>query len=96
MAEIEEGFSVISLIAQIIDKVITILFYLIIIRCILSFFPQIRRNQLITLLYDVTEPLLKPFRRFQIGGPSMALDFSPFIAIMVLWLIRLLIGPLMY
>ena len=77
------------LLVQIIDKVITILIYAIVIRAILSFVPNLTSsNKLVSLLYDVTDPILKPFQRFQIGGAAMAMDFSPIIAIVVLELIR--------
>jgi YggT family protein len=78
----------ISLIAQVIDKVITILIFAILIRAFLSFLPQMKSNKLIMLLYDVTDPLLKPFQRFQIGSTAMAIDFSPLIAIIALSLIQ--------
>ena len=84
----------ISLIAHIIDKVIMILIYAIVIRAILSFVPQLISSHnkqvsfLVSLLYDVTDPILKPFQRFQIGGPAMAVDFSPIIAIIALNLIQ--------
>ena len=81
----------ISLIAQVIDKVITILIYAIVIRAFLSFLPQLRSNKLSMLLNDVTDPILKPFQRFQIGGAAGAIDFSPIIAIIVLDLIQALI-----
>ncbi|TGE32816.1 YggT family protein [Desulfosporosinus sp. Sb-LF] len=67
---------------------ITILIYAIVIRTFLSFVPQLKSNYLISLLYDVTDPLLKPFQRFQIGGPAMAVDFSPIISIIALNLIQ--------
>ena len=74
---------------QVIDKVITILIYAIVIRAILSFVPQLTssNNKLVSLLYDVTDPILNPFQRFQIGGAAMAFDLSPIIAIIVLKLI---------
>jgi len=78
---------VISLIAQVIDTVITILIVAIVIRALLSFLPQFKSNNLSKLLYDVTDPLLKPFQRFQIGGAAMAVDFSPIFAILALQLI---------
>ncbi|HUS89360.1 MAG TPA: YggT family protein [Desulfosporosinus sp.] len=78
----------ISLIAQVIDKVITILIFAIVIRAFLSFLPQFKSNKLSMLLYDVTDPLLKPFQRFQIGGAAGAIDFSPIIAIIALNLIQ--------
>jgi YGGT family. len=88
---------VISLIAQVIDKVITILIFAIVIRTFLSYVPHLKSNLIISLLYDVTDPLLKPFQRFQIGGAAMALDFSPIIAIIILnliqsWIVRPWIG----
>ena len=87
----------ISLIAQIIDKVITILIFAIVIRTFLSYVPNLKYNQLISLLYDITDPFLKPFQRFQIGGAAMALDFSPLIAIIVLNLIQSwVVRPLIY
>ena len=81
----------ISLIAQVIDKVITILIFAIVIRSFLSFLPQFRSNKLSMLLYDVTDPFLKPFQRFQMGGAAGAIDFSPLIAIIVLNLIQAMI-----
>ena len=82
---------------QIIDKVITILIYAIVIRAILSFVPNLTSsNKLVSLLYDVTDPLLKPFQRFQIGGAARAMDFSPIIAIVVLEIIRSLMWRLFY
>jgi len=81
----------VSLIAQVIDKVITILIFAIVIRSFLSFLPQFRSNKLSMILYDVTEPLLKPFQRFQMGGAAGAIDFSPLIAIIVLNFIQALI-----
>ena len=83
----------ILLIAQVVDKVITILIYAIVIRTFLSFLPQLKSNKFSMLLNDVTDPLLKPFQRFQIGGAAGAIDFSPLIAIIALnliqsWIIR--------
>ncbi len=80
--------------------VITILVYAIGIRALLSFFPHSPQHPLIRLLYEVTEPILKPFRRFQLGGAAMSMDFSPILAYLVLQflvrpLFRGLIGILM-
>lgn len=86
-----------SLIGQVIDNFILILSIAIIIRAFLSFLPHIN-NKFTMLVYEVTEPLLKPFRRFQIGGPSMPLDFSPIFAIIALnflgWLTKAFLGLL--
>jgi len=76
--------------------VILILIYAIVIRAVLSFVPDLTssRSKLVELLYDVTDPILKPFQRFQIGGATMPVDFSPMIAIIVLEFIRFVIGRL--
>lgn len=86
------------LISQIINNVITILIYAIVIRAILSFVPQLTssNNKLVSLLYDVTDPILKPFQRFQIGGAAMAIDLSPIIAIIALKLIGSLSRSLLF
>jgi YggT family protein len=86
----------IFLIAQVVDKVITILTYAIVIRAFISFLPQLKSNKLTMLLYDVTDPLLKPFQRFQIGGAAMPFDFSPLLAIIALNLIGWLSKWLLY
>jgi len=87
-----------SLINQVIDNVITILVVAIVIRSFLSFIPQLKSNKLSMLLYDVTDPILKPFQRFQIGGAAMGVDFSPIFAIIGLqvigWLAKLLLSML--
>lgn len=64
---------------QILFQVINIM---IIINILLSWFPTIdRRNPLIQLVHNVTEPILSPFRKFAIFG---SLDLSPIFAIIVL------------
>lgn len=82
----------ISLVAEVIDKVITILIYAIVIRVFLSYLPpKFQSHKLSILLTDATEPFLKPFQRFQFGGAARAIDFSPIIAIIVLNLIQAVI-----
>jgi YggT family protein len=52
---------------------------------------------LVRFLYNITEPCLKPFRRFQIGGAAMSFDFSPVLALLVLqFIIRPLFNNLIY
>lgn len=82
------GGIAILILAEIVDNVVTILTWAIVIRALLSFAPNLRDNTLVRLLNDITEPILKPFRRFQIGGGGFAVDFSPILAIIVLNIIR--------
>ena len=61
-----------------------ILYFLVLIRVILSWIPISRDNSIVNLLYALTEPILAPIRalisKSPLGGPGMMLDFSPIIA----------------
>ena len=62
------------------------LYFLLIVRIILSWFAVSPYNEIVQILYRITDPILAPFRRLplQIGG----IDFSPIVAFMVLWFVR--------
>ena len=64
--------------------------FLILIRCILSWLPLGRGNALIRFIYEISEPVLSPFRRLM-GGFMVGIDFSPVLAVMVLEFVRQLI-----
>lgn len=73
---------------------ITILIYIIFARVVLSFFgPKLlpENNKIVSVIHDITDPILKPFRRFQLGGSAMAIDFSPILAIFALNIVQFLI-----
>jgi len=63
------------------------------IRVLLSWFPIDPRNPLVTLLYDVTEPILEPLRRVI---PRMGMfDLSPLVALLLIQLLgRLAVNAL--
>ena len=55
------------------------------IRVLLSWFPIDPRNPLVTILYDVTEPILEPLRRVI---PRLGMiDLSPMVAILIIQVI---------
>lgn len=55
------------------------------IRVLLSWFPIDPRNPLVTLLFDVTEPILDPLRRVI---PRLGMiDITPFVAIILIQVI---------
>ena len=57
----------------------------IVIRALLSWFPIDPRNPLVTLLYDVTEPILDPLRRVI---PRLGMiDITPLVAILLIQVI---------
>ncbi len=80
--------SIIYLLARAID-VYTII---IIIRAIISWVNPDPYNPIVQLLYKLTEPVLRPIRRvlFRAVG-NIRIDFSPFIAIILLSILRRII-----
>jgi YggT family protein len=71
----------------------TVLVVAIIIRAILSWFTPDSGTGLLRIIMDVTEPILGPIRR--ILPPVGGIDFSPFLAIILIWLVgQLLIHAL--
>lgn len=68
------------------------LYFMIIVRVILSFFPTPINSNLLKIIYQITEPILAPFRnllgRFMPRGPGYYLDFSPVIALFFLNFLR--------
>lgn len=76
-------------IAALISTVTTLLILAIFVRVILSYFPGMTYSTLGRLLFVTTEWIMAPVRRFvpPIGG----IDFSPAVAIFVLYGIRLLL-----
>lgn len=74
-----------------------VMIYLIIVRAFLSFIRHDPKQPVIRFIYDVTEPVMAPFRRFvpAAGG----IDFSPILVVLfiqylvqpiLLWLVRLI------
>ncbi len=70
-----------------------VLNWLIIARILMTWVPHNPRSPTFRFLFEITEPVLAPFRRLLPKGSMM--DFSPIIAILVLQLVeRLLVGIL--
>ncbi len=83
-------------IANILDVILTILYWLILIRALISWVNLYPSNAIVQFLYKLTEPILEPVRRILPLGFRFGIDISPiivFLAIMFLrsFLIRTLI-----
>ncbi len=76
-------------IIQIVNIAFQVLIYLIIGRCILSFIRHDPYNPIIKFVYDVTEPVMAPFRRLLPMG--YGIDFSPILAVFALSLANKLV-----
>ncbi len=81
-------------IIQVVDIVFEVLVWLIIARCILSFVRHNPYQPVIRFVYDVTEPIMAPFRRLipAAGG----LDFSPIVVLLVLSLVQRIVVRFLY
>lgn len=86
---------VIWAIAKLLDTTIWLFIVAIFMQAIMSWFMPQPGHPMITLLGDLTRPILQPIRQFL---PSMGgIDFSPIVAFLVLnFLQKLLVSPLYY
>ncbi|NLX88239.1 MAG: YggT family protein [Syntrophomonadaceae bacterium] len=75
-----------GLLIQIINIAFSVLIWLVIIRCLLSFIPHNPYQPLIRFVYDVTEPIMAPFRR--LIPPIGMIDISPIVVVFALELVR--------
>ena len=75
-----------SSLALLFDMIFNVLYFLLVIRIVLTWFGVNPYNELVNILFRITEPILAPFRRLplQMG----AIDFSPIVAFIVLSFIR--------
>jgi len=80
------------LLANAVTVFCNVLYFLILIRVLLSWFPMLHGNALVRTLFLLTEPILAPIRaviqRSPLGGPGMMLDISPIIAFFLLQLVQ--------
>ena len=78
--------------AQVVSAVLSIYYWIILIRALISWVNPDPFNPIVQFLIRVTEPVLAPIRRFL---PPMAIDISPLIAFLViLFLQRFLVQTL--
>ena len=78
------------IVITLVDGGIQVLIYLILIASILSWFQPDPRNPLVRLLHAIVDPVLHPIRTLL--PSAMGMDFSPMLAIVILWLLQSLIN----
>ena len=94
-----QGFGIAGLVvmalSDLLDFVLVLYIGLILMRVVLSFVSVERSNPIVPLIFQLTEPMLRPIRR---SVPAMGgFDFSPAIAMLAIALTRvLLVMPLLY
>jgi YggT family protein len=73
-------------IGQLINGVFDIVYLLLMVRILLSWIPHDRYHSVVSMLYQVTDPILQPFQR--IFPTSIGIDFSPIFAFVFLGLLK--------
>lgn len=71
-------------IAQIINIIFTILYWLILIRALISWVNPDPFNPVVQFLYKTTEPILEPIRKILPMSLRFGIDISPIIAFLVI------------
>ena len=74
--------------AKILDIVLTILYWLILIRALISWVNPDPYNPIVQFLYKTTEPILYPIRRFLPLGLRFGIDISPIIAFLAIMFLK--------
>lgn len=67
--------------ANVVDVILSIFYWLILIRALISWVNPDPYNVIVQFLYKATEPILQPIRRML---PSMGIDISPIIAFLAI------------
>ena len=67
--------------AKVISIILSAMYWLILVRALLSWVNPDPFNPVVQFLYRTTEPILEPIRRFL---PPLALDISPLIAFLII------------
>ncbi|MFC1480514.1 YggT family protein [Candidatus Omnitrophota bacterium] len=80
--------------ALLISLVFNVVYFVLVVRIILSWVNADPYNDIVRIIYRVTEPILAPFRRLplQMGG----IDLSPIVAFLVLSVLRNFIVNILY
>ncbi|MDP3058781.1 MAG: YggT family protein [bacterium] len=75
---------------QIVSVLYNVVYWLLLIRVFMSFFPTSKQNPIFQFVFSITEPFLAPIRQalglIHLGGASI--DLSPIVLIVLLDLIR--------
>ncbi|MGB9736470.1 MAG: YggT family protein [bacterium] len=83
--------NILVILANIVNVILTVYYWLIIIRALLSWINPDPYNPAINLLYRITEPVLAPFRKIIPIGGNYGIDLSPLFAILAIYFFKSLI-----
>ena len=63
---------------------VSVMNFLIIIRCFLSFIPHDPYNSILPYVYEITDPVLEPCSRLLPESLRYPMDFTPMVALLVI------------
>lgn len=75
-------------VAHLLDMLLAIFYWILLIRCVVSWVNPDPHNTLVQFLYKTTEPVLVPIRKLLPTGWGIGLDLSPLIAFFVVFFIK--------
>ena len=74
--------------ARILDVVLTVLYWLILIRALISWVNPDPYNPIVQFLYKTTEPILYPIRKILPFSLKLGIDISPIIAFLAILFLK--------
>ena len=80
--------------ANLIDIVLQAFMLILIIRALISWVNPDPYNPIVRFLYRVTEPVLRPVRRWL--PPMSGLDLSPMVVLLAIYFLRSFLVPVLY
>ena len=85
---------VVKSLALLISLIFNIIYFLLVIRIILSWVAVDSYNEIVQVIYRITDPILAPFRRLPLRVGMM--DFSPVVAFILLSVLKNFITNILY
>jgi YggT family protein len=82
--------------AEVIKIVITVLYWLILIRALISWVNPDPYNPIVQFLYKSTEPILYPIRKILPFHFRIGIDFSPLVAFLILLFLKIFLVTTLY
>ena len=75
--------------AGILGLVLTVAYWLILIRVLISWVNPDPYNPIVQFLYKATEPILEPIRKLLPFSLKFSIDISPIIAFLIIWFLKI-------
>ncbi len=80
--------NLLAALAKVLDVCLTFMYWVIIVRALISWVQPDPYNPVVQFLYKVTEPILTPIRRILPLDLKFGIDISPIIAILAIYFLQ--------